>query len=215
MAWPFSRLTTYLANSTPVIKAFDLNQIQDYLVLLFSGTRTVKALEATEAGDGPTTVVPGQVKAAKGFYAVAGDAGGWAFQAIQGAIVAYEGFLRAGKEISGAATPTASPLSLGAIHKDLCPIAWAVVQRGAGSASLIRGANIAAVTPTPGVDGTTTVDLVVPGAHRLCAVATAEAAIAVFAMAYQSGGPNKVAVETRDVAGARYNANFNLVVFGA
>lgn len=35
MAWPFSRLTTYVASTTPSIKAFDLNEMQDAIVALY------------------------------------------------------------------------------------------------------------------------------------------------------------------------------------
>lgn len=37
MAWPFSPLTTYVANSTPAIKAVDLNDIQSALVNVHNG----------------------------------------------------------------------------------------------------------------------------------------------------------------------------------
>ena len=36
MAWPFTPLTTYLANAFPAIKAFDLNSIQSALNNLFT-----------------------------------------------------------------------------------------------------------------------------------------------------------------------------------
>lgn len=38
MAWPFSRLTSYVATTVPAIKAADLNAIQDALIGVFAGT---------------------------------------------------------------------------------------------------------------------------------------------------------------------------------
>lgn len=57
MSWPLSRLTTYVASSTPAIKAADLNSIQDTVIGLSLGTSTMKALVLD--GTGGLAVAPG------------------------------------------------------------------------------------------------------------------------------------------------------------
>lgn len=42
MAWPFTPITTYVAGTTPTIKAYDLNQLQAYINNLINGDRSVK-----------------------------------------------------------------------------------------------------------------------------------------------------------------------------
>jgi len=55
-ALPLSRSTTYVAGSPPPIKAQDLNDLQDYMGTLYSGTRSVKSLVAD--GTGGASVAP-------------------------------------------------------------------------------------------------------------------------------------------------------------
>lgn len=59
MALPSSRDTTYVAGVTPYIKANDLNDIQNYIVHVFQGTRTLKALQIDGTSNNATTVANG------------------------------------------------------------------------------------------------------------------------------------------------------------
>jgi hypothetical protein len=65
MAWPFTFLTNYIANSVPVIKALDLNKFQEYFGHIFAGTRTVKKLHADGTGDQTTTLPDGSLGASR------------------------------------------------------------------------------------------------------------------------------------------------------
>lgn len=63
--FPFTRLTTYLANSVPAIKALDLNTIQDYLTHLFNGAKTLIKLQVDGTGDAATTCAAGEIQCSK------------------------------------------------------------------------------------------------------------------------------------------------------
>lgn len=63
---PLTPSTTYVANSTPVIKAQDLNDLQKYLAGLYSALYTVKALTIDGTGGTGATALGGS-----GFNAVA------------------------------------------------------------------------------------------------------------------------------------------------
>lgn len=58
-ALPLSRSTTYVAGTTPVIKAADLNALQDWLAAIYSGTHTVKSGAADGVGGVSLTMQPG------------------------------------------------------------------------------------------------------------------------------------------------------------
>jgi len=51
-ALPLSRSTTYVAGTTPVIKAADLNGLQDYLSDLYANLRSVKGVTIDATGGG-------------------------------------------------------------------------------------------------------------------------------------------------------------------
>lgn len=59
---PLTPSTTYVANSTPVIKAQDLNDLQRYLAGLYSAVYSVKALVIDGTGGSAVTPVAGTVK---------------------------------------------------------------------------------------------------------------------------------------------------------
>lgn len=50
MAWPLTPLTTYVASSTPAIKASDLNSIQSAINSLYSGALSIKSLYVDGVG---------------------------------------------------------------------------------------------------------------------------------------------------------------------
>lgn len=56
-----TRLTTYLSGSAPFIKAFDLNAVQDAIVEIFTGSKTLKKLQVDGAGNNASTVSDGDV----------------------------------------------------------------------------------------------------------------------------------------------------------
>ncbi len=62
-SWPFARLTTYIANSLPVLKSADLNSIQDYIVHLFVGDKTLPSLHVDGSGDNAASASAGDLKA--------------------------------------------------------------------------------------------------------------------------------------------------------
>jgi len=62
MALPLTPNTTYIPNSTPVIKAADLNDLQDYIVHAFQGTRTIRSISVDGASDNVPTNAPGTIQ---------------------------------------------------------------------------------------------------------------------------------------------------------
>lgn len=101
MPWPLSPLTTYVANSVPTIKAFDLNAIQAAINSLFGGTLSVKSLRfdgtggvaaAPPTGTGQVTgLVAGTAVPtttfAMGTIGVGSIVGGWALITGAGALI--------------------------------------------------------------------------------------------------------------------------------
>lgn len=62
MAWPVNaNLTAYVANSTPAIKATDLNQLQTRVVDLFGGRKSIVSLTVDATGDLSGTAASGEV----------------------------------------------------------------------------------------------------------------------------------------------------------
>jgi len=59
MALPFSRDTTYVAGVTPYIAAATENDIQNYIVHAFQGTRTLTKMQIDGVSDNATTVADG------------------------------------------------------------------------------------------------------------------------------------------------------------
>lgn len=69
MAWPNSRLTTYVANSTPAIKAADLNALQDGIIRLVGGTWDLQGVTLTAGTPGSIVApVPGSLIASRSVY---------------------------------------------------------------------------------------------------------------------------------------------------
>lgn len=62
MTMPLSPNTTYVAGSTPSVKAQDLNDVQQYTCDLYTGARSVKALLADGTGGVAATPNPGVVQ---------------------------------------------------------------------------------------------------------------------------------------------------------
>lgn len=64
-ALPLTRSTTYVAGTTPAIKAADLNALQDYLSDIYSGLRSIKGLTVDGTGGTATTAPAGSVVVAR------------------------------------------------------------------------------------------------------------------------------------------------------
>lgn len=60
-AWPLTRLTTYVANSTPVIKAADLNAVQDAFGTVLTGGWTFKGIKLDGTGGNAATPPAGSI----------------------------------------------------------------------------------------------------------------------------------------------------------
>jgi len=61
MALPFTRERTYVANTTPTIRAPDLNLLQDYEIHAFQGTKSIKRIQVDGVSDAATTVANGAI----------------------------------------------------------------------------------------------------------------------------------------------------------
>jgi len=59
MALPLSRNVTYVSGTTPYIAAGTENDVQDYIVHAFQGTRTLKKMQIDGVSDNATTVADG------------------------------------------------------------------------------------------------------------------------------------------------------------
>lgn len=62
MGLPLSPSTTYVPNSTPPVKAADLNDVQKYLAGLYTGVYSVKSLDVDSVGGGPSLALPGTLQ---------------------------------------------------------------------------------------------------------------------------------------------------------
>lgn len=118
--WPFTRLTDYIANSVPRIKAADLNSFQDYIIGLFAGSKSIKKLLVDGVGDQSAASVP------------------------NGDIVAT-GSITTGAALSGTTAPTTT-VPRGKIAKGNVAFGWVRYNGVAGSLS--RGFNLKSVAKT-------------------------------------------------------------------
>lgn len=62
MALPLTRDTTYVAGTTPTIKAGDLNNLQDYEIHIFQGSKSVKKMHIDGTSDAATSVPDGGLR---------------------------------------------------------------------------------------------------------------------------------------------------------
>lgn len=69
MAWPSTPITTYVANSTPTIKAADLNSIQSAINAIVNGTYNLQGVTLTTGTPGSIVApVPGSLVAARSVF---------------------------------------------------------------------------------------------------------------------------------------------------
>lgn len=64
-AWPLTPLTTYVANSTPAIKAADLNAMQDAIVRVIGGTYSIKGIAIDGTGGNVVSAAPGSLSVSR------------------------------------------------------------------------------------------------------------------------------------------------------
>ena len=115
--WPFTPLTTYIANSVPYIKAFDLNKLQEYITHLFNGARTLIKLQVDGTGDQATSVGAGDIQASGG--------------------------LQVGKLVAGNGPGATTAIPAGYLGIGNTLHGWAVVS---SAGTFVRGKNVKAVT---------------------------------------------------------------------
>lgn len=192
-AWPTTPLTTYVANSTPAIKAYDLNQIQDAIGQAFLGTYSYKALVLD--GSGGSSVVPGR------------NGGIVASGVIEGSS------LVARKTFSDTATPTPTIIP-GEFTKGSAPACWAVIN---GTTGLIyRGAGLLATRRTS--SGVYELDCdIALGDNANAAVMVTPLGTAVVAGGYSVDNGGKLRLMVNAVArgtGVAQDANLNVIAFG-
>ena len=167
MAWPITPLTTYVASSTPVIKASDLNDIQTAINRAFLGTYSFRWIKVDGVGGVSSTVTSGSVNAVTVETSAGIGAGGNIV--AQGYIQAAGNYLQAGLSISSATAPTAA-VERGATYYDTAPLAWAKVTNNGSTATLVRGVNIASASFSS--TGNVLVTLTTGATNTLCPVAT-------------------------------------------
>jgi hypothetical protein len=118
-----------------------LNSIQDVVVNLYGGKRTVVSLWADGVGDQPSAAMPGDVvglnvTAGQNLIASAGDV-----VAMDGNIRAATGHVETAEKKVGTAMPTPA-CAFGAIYKDLVPVGWGRFVVGGGGIAMSSGVNI-------------------------------------------------------------------------
>lgn len=201
MAWPNSRLTNYLANSLPRIKAADLNALQDGVTSLITNGWTFKALQTDGTGGAAPSAAAGDIMAS-GNVTSAND------------LIATAGKLGLGGTKSSATPGAGQALTIGSAYKDSLIVGFAKVQVAGGAASLVWGINIASVTWN--ATGQTTVVLTNGPANFLipfaCLVGGFGVVDSVAAILINS--KTSVSINTINGAGTNIDRDFSLLLVG-
>jgi hypothetical protein len=187
MAWPLSRLTTYLANSVPAIKALDLNELQDKLSDLYAALRSIKALVVDGNGGNAVTGRAGTVKVS------ATDSG-------------TEG---------GGAAPLTPTVALGEFGRGLVPIGWAYVKGSDGT--LLRGINVRDTTRGGVGSYLVEFNVAPSDSVNCCALVTCDTTYRLARAQCSLSGGGRVQVEVLIVnpqAVAAADSGFYLLLFG-
>ena len=153
MAWPLSNLTSYLANSTPTIKAADLNAIQTAIGAILTNVYTFKALQVDGiGGNGTGLAASGEV------YASGNINSALAVTGLGGVVTGTVFDASSGSTRSSGTAGAGQALTLGRIYKDTAPIAWGRISFFGGGVTFVWGVNIASVVYAAAV-GVATVTL--------------------------------------------------------
>jgi hypothetical protein len=243
MAWPFSRLTTYLFQSLPAVKSGDLNAIQDAIGALFGGTLSIKSLwidgvgnaaSAVAAGtlravsaiiDNGLTVTVGNIAATAGSISAGGtiSATGSSFAAhVNSSNEFYTAATKSGAAANGAAAPLTNTVLVGERWNEGAVLGHAWVQGGgAGVFHLVRGYNIYNVVRS--AQGHYQVLINTVAANSVYAVATPLASFPGGAGNYyvcgcvatlNTGGHSMIDVYISDKAGNLQDIDFAIWIFG-
>jgi len=113
LALPFTNNTAYVANSTPVIKAADLNQLQTYVVGAYQGTKTLKSTTIDGVSDNAGSAQNGALRLTATFSGTGGGAG-------------------------NPSLPLTT-VTAGELVRPCAPVGWAVIN---AAGTLLRGVNI-------------------------------------------------------------------------
>lgn len=221
MAWNLtSRLLDFIDHSTPWVSADFLNQIQDAILWLFGGTKTLKSLKVDGTGGQPSDASPGNAHVTgnaqvDGLLTVHGDMSTAGSLSAMGTATALGEV--GGSDLLLTATRSSSTpgsgqgVSLGQIYKDTAAVAWAVVE---STGTLYRGANILSCQRV--AQGQYLVTLCNGAPNVLCPVAGVDTnnCLSHITAWSEVGENNAVHVTTLDSNNAAIDLNFALVVFG-
>lgn len=189
MAWPLSRIQTFIANSVPVIGVALLHGLQDAQVALFNGVISVKALVADATGANVVAPTAGDVVASRS--------------------------LRAGRAVAGNTAPTGA-VEAGELVKALVPAGWCNLL---GNGTLQRGVNVYAAARTAQGIYDITFDVILANPTKACPLVTIfnDGTPRHFnsnAAGTGVGGRVKVTVQITDAVPANQDAPFVLALFG-
>ena len=93
MAWPLSRLLTF-ANGTTVTPSFLNDTIQDYIIGIFGGTKSVKSVHADGVGGNTASAAAGEIKAT-GAATISGN-----IVSVHGNVTSDTGYVSAGTTVT-------------------------------------------------------------------------------------------------------------------
>ena len=196
MAWPLSRLLDFIDHSTPWVSADFLNQVQDAIVALFGGGKTVKSLKADGTGGAASDAAAGSIVATGNISSTSGK--------VHVAATA----------VGLGAFPTPA-IAVGDVYADLEPIAWARVDLSAG-ATFVAGVNIANITA--GTPGALTLTLGAVPTNALYAVANVSHPVpgqkGFVTVISSNAGAKTVDLQAYDETGAAADRNIFVVVYG-
>ena len=191
MAWPLTALRTYVANTTPTIRASDLNDFQTAINGVIGGTYSLKAFAVDSVG--------GVVVAAR---------------TGTGKVSAVD----SGTGTEAGAAPLCSTVALGEFGRGLVPIGWARIDGATGD--LLRGINVYDVSHTVGTGTYYITFNTIPsnpttGCPVGCISNSAFRITAIEADGGGAGGRIRVHVNTAtaEVVPVAADATFNFVLF--
>lgn len=136
MAWPVNaRFQNFVSNTTRIAAAF-LHAVQDAIIGVVGGTKSVASVDVDGVGDQAASAGAGNIRATGNMVA--------------GGRVTADSYLKSFLAKSSATPGSGQAVAAGEIWKDTTCFAWGkvTVNVGGGVCTLARGANVASVTKT-------------------------------------------------------------------
>jgi len=214
MAWPVNAFYESLVAGVTTVKKTLGDAIQQSIINLYGGTKTLVSLDVDGVGDQAATAAAGTVLASGTIRSAAGDliATAGNIAASLGYVGATTSYLFSGGTLSSGTAGAGQGLTIGRAYKDSLCAAWAVVDNNGAAASLTRGVNISSVARNG--QGDVSVTLVNGVANQICAVANGfDNAEVTCTINVTSTSTTVVRVITRS-GGATVDAKFMLAVYG-